>query len=71
MGHDLSRIVESSTPGFVLQRDRMHDRIFMICVNVSKNVDRDVNQMLAIHQGGVLKYFNWGRVWISATIGYT
>lgn len=60
MCYDLSRIVESSTQGFVLQGDHMHDQIIHDCVNVSKNVDRDVNQMLAIHQSGVLKCFNWG-----------
>jgi hypothetical protein len=60
MRHDLSRIVEPSTLGVVQQRDHMHDRTFIICANVSTNVDRDVNQTLATHQGPVLKCFNWG-----------
>jgi hypothetical protein len=70
MSHDLSRIVESSTQGFALQRDHEHDRIFMICVNLSKNVDRCKSDVSNPSRRCPKVLQLRRRVWISAIIGY-
>jgi hypothetical protein len=69
MCYDLSRIVESSTQGFVLQRDHEHDRIFMICVNLSKNVDRCKSDV-SNSSRRCPKVLQLGKSLDSATIGY-